>query len=1501
AFLGTENPDREHFFSLPLDYRPEPEKGGSVVVSVSEVDVEAGQNATRLFQITDLAITYKFGRNELLVWLTSVETGRPVAGASIMLVNKSGHSIFVGKTGQDGILRINEETEYQTITITNDAPAISKNKLLVKDIIIAAAATPSDSSFIKLTSNRIYPSSIRQASPDFRYQLSANGNIFTERGVYRPGETTFWKATIREYSDNNIVAPAGQKVRVRVTTSRSEDIYDAEHELNEFGTCSGSVDIKSFLPLGQYNIRVTRNQSKDKENAVKLDPAWDQLMGRTPVNQTANSTSNESDESQEVLLCSTSFQVQEFEPPRHYVTLDMSQETRTVRHIIGKDSEQKYLVCTIKGNYYTGGPVRHAKVQWTAHLTERDSSPSGYSLYHFGNNDVQKELIESGNSVLSKDGELKIALPISNSVLSGLNSIEISATVLDVDARPSTGVERFSPEPAYRLGIAKLPGNMTQGQEFPVQVIAIDKNGHKIEQGEIQLEIMRKRYFYTQKRDGEGGIFYSWTSGWVRSHNSRQSIKDGSATFDLILAEGGDYMLQASFGSGAEEARSALSFFVDYSYSSFEDYNSRERMRSENEIFLMPDRDVAAVNDKVKIRYSLPRPCEYALLTCESDGILNARVVKLDKAQGEFTETLTENARPNVYISLIAPATRGDFPIYVSQIDSNYPRAYYGYTNVKVQNKVDSISVAIAPENTGELQAGPGDQQKLSFVVTSRDGKPADVELAVCVVDEAILSLTGYQTPDLTSLTDFLLPLSVFTGDLRTSLISQDLFKLMSTRELTGGDGGAGAIASDLDSRKDFRPVAYWNAGLRTDANGRCEIEFKLPDSMTSYRIYAVALDRGTAFNSKDRQLKVSREFYLEPALPRFMTAGDKATLPVSLSNKGSRTGQAEMTIVEASNLSATPGKSSSSLEAFTNSVSKITLEADNGAGEAKLVLAGSFNGLTDSISRTLPVNPAATIIHRNQSGHFTGSHQIKPDLPGYLAGMSSLTTKGAISARINISTTPWTRLAPTLRYLMRYPYGCLEQVSSGIIPLAGLRNLIKEGRLPGYSLEMVDKFLDGGINKLMKMQRSTGGFSYWTSEYGESWWGTQYAVFALSTAKQAGFPVDEDRLDAGVNYIRQNLFRNNNDSCFTDGILAMAVVNLTMNQKISAADMDTLKKRFAKIGQEAEPLLLWAETLSGQTPLVELQARLSKLEPAAGSISHGWRYTATRHNAILLMANLAAKGGKKQADDLAGRLLDSANDKGYWNSTADTGLALFALGEYFKASNTEFASNVDFDLTTSSGKETLNSGQFGISRDISAEELLNPEGIKIDAPGKNMLSYSFEYSYPDEAERTEAVNKGFKVEKFFENLNGSKEFRVGDLVKATVEFEDNVERKGYYYGTMLSHLAVEDPIPAGFIAINPNLKNETLPSDADTDNEEYYCDWAFGAYTFYADHRELRNDRLLAFKNRMWSGRFRIVYYLRAVCEGTFKMKPTQVGLMYNPEYYGMSVPKTVTVLPAQ
>lgn len=1506
GFLGSEDPDRPYYFSLPLDFRPEPEKGGSVIVNISETDVEQGQNIARLFQLTDLSLTYKFSRSGLLLWVTSISSGKPMADKAIMLLDKTGKSYFPGKTNHDGLLTIDEVNDYQTVSFKGEQPETGKEKAIIANLVIAAVADEHDSAFIKLNTNRFFSAAVQQSSPDQRFTLSSKGHVFTERGVYKPGETVFWKATVRKYFDTGILPPTNEKVRIKITTPRAEEIYSEEHLLNDFGTCSGSLQIKSFQPLGQYNLQVlqinkdtanknTKGDSANNAQISGIDHKWDFLMNRAPGSGSQNTASE--DESGDKLLTAVSFQVQEFEPPRHFVTLDLTSEKRKVKQIVGQESDQAYLNCTIKGSYYTGGPVRHAKVQWTAHLTERTSPSGNFPLFQFGNNEIYKELIESGNSILSKDGDLTISIPVSQTVQSGLNSIEISATILDIDARPATQVSRFSPEPAFRVGIAKLPAGLVVGQEFPIQAIVVDKNGNKLGKGEIQLEIMRKRWFYSQKRDSEGGISYNWTSGWVRSQNARQLITDGAATFELILAEGGDYMLQATYNNGNEESKAAMSFEVEYSYSSFEDLNSKSRTRSENEILLMPDKSLAAVNDKIRIRYSLPRPCEYALFTREADGILSARVVKLDRAQGEFVETMTEDCRPNVYVGLIAPSTRGNFPVYTSQSDSEFPRTYFGFTNIKVQNKVDSLSVAIAPEITGDLQSLPGDMQKLSFVITDSNAKGANAEVAICVVDEAILSLTGYVTPILQAITDFVLPLSVFTGDLRTSLISQDLFKLISTRALTGGDFGSGSLASDLEARKDFRPVAFWNPALLTDPNGKIEIEFKLPDSMTSYRIYAIALDKGAAFGSSERQLRVTREFYVEPGLPRFMTAGDKAVFPLAANNKGSQSGNATLKVAEATNITATIGRSEVQLEPYTNGFTKVTLEADNGAGEAKLLLAGSFNGMNDAIERTLPINPAATILHRQLSGHFAGSKEIQPGMPDYLTTMSGHQTKGAIQARLNVSTSPWTRIAPAMSYLMRYPYGCVEQTSSGIIPLAAMRGLIKDGKMPGFSIAEVDKFLETGINRLFKMQRNSGGFSYWTGEYTESWWGTQYAVLALHLAKRSGYPVDEARLKAATDYVRDSLFKNSNASHFSEGIMAMALVNLALDRPISAADMDVAKTKFKNTGTESEPLLLWAEALSSTTPPSELEGRINKLKPTSVSVSRGWYFSPVRQNALSLLAILAAKSSDKLADDFSGQLLASLKARGSWNSTADTGLALFALAEYFQTKNATIVQETDFNLVTAAGEKALNTGKYGLTIDLSPAELLAKEGIKITAPGKTLVNWSLEYSYPDLAMRTEPVDEGFTVEKTFENINGNKDIRIGDIIKVTLEFEDNFHKNGI--DAQLSYLALEDPIPAGFTAINSALKNDALPPGTPAEEDEYYCDWENGAYSFYPDHKEFRNDRLLAFKTRFWSGRFRLVYYLRAICEGDFAMKPTQVSLMYNPEIYGMTIPKSISVLP--
>lgn len=1499
GFMGSGDTDKEYYFSLPLDFRPEPTKGGNVVIRVNETDVENGQQATRLFQITDLSITYKFSKQELLLWITSIETGRPLSDVSIMLMLKNDTTLLPGKTDKNGLIRISQNNEYDSIKWNGNVPEQAKVQPLVSDMLIAAAATSTDNSFIRLNTNRLLPSSAKMAYPDQNAELGSKGHIFTERGVYKQNETIFWKATVREYANQAIKPVADEKVAITISDPRGEEIYSEQMVLNKFGTCSGSKKLTAYAPLGQYNLKVHRLVTVDAKSRTSLDPKWDFLMDRSITRSSAGKsekTESTKTEEKKILLTSTGFQVQEFEPPRHYVDINMKVQKRIVKMIVGRETEQPYLECKVKSLYYTGGPVRHAKIQWTAHLTERDSSENKFPLYQFGNNTKIKELIESGNSVLDKNGELVLAIPVSQDVLSGINSIEITATVLDVDARPSTGVKRYSPNPQFKVGIVKIPSATAQGQEFPVQIIVLDKNGEKINNGQIKLEIMRKKWFYTQKRDESGGIYYNWASGWMRNQVATQEIKNKSATFDLILSEGGDYMLQATFENAAGEFKSAYSFDVGYSYSSFEDFNDKNRMRSENEILMMPDKSIAAINDKVKIRFSLPAVCEYALFTKETDGILAARVVKLDAPQGEFVETITEECRPNVFIGMLTPTRRSSFPVYTSQMDSNYPRSYFGYANIKVQNTVDKLSIAIEPGNSAELKAGPGEEIKLGFKITDKNGNPAKAEVAICVVDEAILSLTGFVTPVLDSLADFMLPLTVFTGDLRTSLISQELFRLITTRALTGGDGGSGSISADLDLRKDFRPVAFWAPALYPDENGEIVVGFKLPDSMTSYRIYAVAVDKGTAFASKERQLKVSKDFYLEPGLPRFLTAGDKAIFPLSFNNKSNQEGKASYQIVKAENIALTPMQGEVEMTSFTNSTSEIKIAADNGAGESKIIVSGNFNGLTDAIERTLPIKPAATIINRHLGGHFTESHVAKPEVPAYVSSLTSQEKAGTLMARLSVSTSQWSRIAPSLGYMLRYPYGCVEQTSSGIIPLVALRTLINEGKIPGISISRVDNYLEKGINRLFLMQSPSGGFTYWPGGYSESWWGTQYAVMALTLADKAGYEIDKKRLNKAVSFIRTGLFSSYTGDRYKYGVNALAVVNLAMNSTIKPSDMDILRNKFSKIGGEASPLILLAEAISKSSDKKSLQKKLKSLKPASKSVVHSWHYSTTRQNAFALMAIMAADGNMKQADEFAGELLDNVGKDGRWNSTADTGMALLALSEYFVKSNTVEKENVDIVVKTASGEKTVNTGKYGAVVELTADELLSKSGFSLSCADKTLVNWSLEYSYPDLASRTEDVNHGFSIEKTFKNLNGNKEINVGDLVKVTIEFEDDFHKDNLY--SVLHYMALEDPIPAGFIPVNSSLKNDSLPSSA-RDNEEDYCGWTDGAYTFYADHQEMQNDKLLAFKNRLWSGRFRLIYYVRAVCEGEFKMKPTRISLMYEPEIYGMTVPQSIKVLP--
>ena len=780
----------------------------------------------------------------------------------------------------------------------------------------------------------------------------------------------------------------------------------------------------------------------------------------------------------------------------------MKKEERPSTDFIGLKREEEFLNVEVKGLYYTGGPVKHGRVRWKAMLVPVVNKVEALEGYLFGNEDDATLFLESGESILDAQGKLNFRIPLDPRLLTGIYGVKLSATVLDVDGEPATEVETFNPKPKFLVGISGHPRQVQSGYASPVKIIVVDQAGKKVPSGKVEAAIMEKKYFYTQKRDDEGNINYQWEEGWMKTLSSQLSLTNGEATFPLELNDSGNYMVSFAFEDKGAKYSSQTLFKVGW-----EDYDvwMRDRLRTEkgtptsSEILLAMAKNEYRVGEPIQVQFHTPRPVKKCLVTLEKGEVLDYKVIDVKGTEGTYEFTAKEGFQPNVFVSVIAPAGREGFPVYASQADTDIPMAYYGYADVSIRSESQKLKLDIAP-GVSDLKGRPGETKTIDLKVTDQQGKGVIAEMAVCVVDEAVLALTRFPTPELSILTKFNIPLAVFSGDLRLALVSQDLFKMFSTRPLTGGGVGMGEVNPSL--RKDFRPVAYFNPALLTDESGSAKIEFKLPDTTTAYRVYAVVCDRGSGFVSGQRNMVVTKEFFVEPSLPRFLIPGDRFTFPVILQNKTAEQGEATLEAKASKDLTVRLSQPVTRLEPWSSAVVKGTSEVAGGMDKGILTVQGKFIGkpsqYTDAIELTVPIHSRYMPVHRALFGDFVQQTEIPVKLPAILTKLRPEDLNLAdFKVHLSLSTTNWSKIAPGLKYLLNYPYGCVEQTSSGIIPLAGIRGLVKSGTIPGITIGEVDKFLKGGVERLLSMQLTDGGFSYWPGQLNASWWGTMYATFA--------------------------------------------------------------------------------------------------------------------------------------------------------------------------------------------------------------------------------------------------------------------------------------------------------------------------------------------------------------------------------------------------------------------
>ncbi len=1380
AFFAPEALDHVYGYSVPLSFREHPAKGGLWVAVFTDPDGRFHGSAQRLVQITDLSVGYKRSAKNLLLWVTSIHTGSPVSGAEIYLSDVDDHKYMVGKTDKNGLLFVKDGQEFPTLSGLQ-ATATTKGNLALSKLKWAVAATSSDASCIGVESLALKPFSVKQTKHLQANPASQTGYIFTERGVYRPGDVVHYKFMSRDYKGNRIVSPSGESVKVDIEGPRGDLLYSKELKLSEFGSCYDTFQLRNFFPVGTYTIKATA-AGDNKQN----------LFTRT-------------------------FLVQEFKRPRHYVSLSVKKGKRLSTEYIGFKHEDEFVMVDVKSRYYTGGPVKNARMRWKAMLVPAVHKVANLDGYFFGNEDDKTLFLESGESMLDRDGNLRLTIPLDPRLLTGIYGVKISATVLDIDGEPATEVETFNPQPRVLLGISNHPRRVQSGYAAPLKVIVVDQTGKKIPSGKIEAQIMQKKYFYTQKRDEAGNINPMWEEGWMKSLTSRQPIVNGEAVFQLELTDSGDYMVRFTYEDKSGRYTSQTLFSVGW-----EDYDQWVRSRTKNEtrtsdeVLLSMTKKEYRTGEPVQIQFHTPRPVKKCLVTIEKGGeILDYRAIDVNGNDGSYQFKATEKFQPNVYVSVMAAAGREGFPIYSTQVDTDIPTIYYGYANVTIRGDVQKLRLDIAPE-TLELKGRPGEKKTLTFKVTDQNGKGVSSELAVCVVDEAVLALTRFKTPDLSSLTNFSIPLSVFSGDLRQALVSQDLLRMFSTKPLTGGGMGTGAIASTVKFRKNFSPVAYFNPAVITDGSGHATVEFQLPDTTTAYRVYAVAADKGAGFVSGQRNMVVTKEFFIEPSIPRFLIPGDRVTFPLALHNKTSGRGDVRLNVESSPNLSVRLLRSALALEPFASSSVKVKANVVGGAEKGIFRFQGAFTGpsgqYSDAVEQTFPVHSRYLPVTRTVLGSFTGETEISSPFPKALKVLKpDDINPGDFKAVLSFSTTNWTRIAPGLKYLLKYPYGCIEQTSSGVIPLVGIRDLARSKVIPGVSVGDVDRFLKKGVERLLSMQLAGGGFSYWPGQLNPSWWGTMYASFALITASEAGYEVPKESLKRALKFLHDNLFKKREADRYHGGAWTreLALFNLAVGKALKRQDLEPFFQEYDSLGDEGKAWLLLSAKEVGYLSHDKLKEMVSKLHPHFDPSRTDYRNSSYRELAVCLMASVELGSTSKKADSWAGDLLRGLKPDGRWTSTADTGWCLLALSEYYRGKETKKIRPVRVRIDYGGeGPSEVTVSEAAAYVELDPRKLLEKGAIRVESHSKDLLNYELSVTYPDVVTDPSQLTAGFTLHKKMENLNGKDEIRVGDVVRVTIEIGIDRSSKEDRYKS-LEYLALDDPVAAGLVPINSELKTE--------------------------------------------------------------------------------------------
>ncbi len=1082
-------------------------------------------------------------------------------------------------------------------------------------------------------------------------------------------------------------------------------------------------------------------------------------------------------------------------------------------------------------NWLYGAPGSDLKMDGSFELSAARTAFKGWEDYDFLDDvrDFQNQTLYYQDFRTDSEGQAHIntAVDINRSTAPGLLDAGFTLHAYEPGGDFSTNYTsiRMSPFSTYVGLKTELVQNrwgsryIQSGKAQRFDVATVDADGKGVSAQELLAEVYHVDWSWWWDASGQIASYMAGRSKELL-FEKRFSSSGGKASFSYDWADAPDglYYIRVTDTRGGP----AASMLCEVNETSASDASE-----GSTQLNMLIDKESYRVGETARI--TIPSAAGAgALVSIEKGGrILGTRRVECFAGSTEIRIPVTRDMAPNAYafITLIQPHgnTLNDAPIRL-----------YGIQNINVEDPASQLHPVL------DLPAETKPESTLNFKVREQDGRA--MSYVVALVDEGLLSLTGFKTPDAWEAFHAKEALRVRTWDEYDAVIGAYGGHIEQLFAIGGDEEGGGPLRRQGAER--FKPVVAWLGPFTLKAGKTASHSVQIPQYVGSLRAMVVATS-GDGQGSIAKNVSVTQPVMVQATLPRTLSIGETIRIPATAIALKDGVGTVKLSIRTDELLTLTgPATLEVRIPKAGQEVAYFDVQVGDKTGIAHVSVtaqAGSEKSVSEVEIDVLNPNPPVT---RVQSFLLEAGRE--REVAAELFGLA-----GTHSVAIEFSSIPAIDLGRRLKYLIEYPYGCVEQTLSAAFPQLYLKDVMDcdESTLRRSSFNVT-----AAISRLHSFRRPDGSLSYWPGTTAPSAFGSAYALHFLQEAENQGYAVPADLKSGLIRYLSGSVVSNKNESDFVRayGLYALAVAG-----KPQRSAMNLLREQEKKLSRSAAWMLAGAFASDGKKQVASaLVSGLPYLEAAGRSYDEAFG-SEDRNMAVALRTNILI-GQQEAAFELASQLAGRLNDPQHYMSTQATAWSLYAISDYAR---TMAGGGVNGSVRGDGKTYTLRTDKAVIRQDIPIGDAAGRMALNLVNSGSTTVHAVVSVTGTPQAGTESARASGLSMQVRYVDNTGSPmgvdTLSRGRIFQAVV----TVTNTG---SAAVRNLALAQRFPSGWEIRNDRVGREDFSYPAGVNYQDFRDDRVYSFFDLGAGQSVTITTALTA----TYPGRF----YLPAVsCEAMY------------------------------